>query len=119
MKVAKPVKVQLLQTLSILVQNINRETSICKNGQPHTHTRTHIDGVCGRYTSIAHICVCVCEDYLLSNNHVNSLISTPFEWEDEEILGGPAIQQKMDTCVRLHMCVCRRVGVMQPTTSPS
>merc|ERR1719409_1642784 len=50
----KTVKVQLLQTLSMLVQNIRRETSLY---------------------------------YLFSNNYVNQLISTQFDWHDEEILG--------------------------------
>jgi len=53
-RVPKTVKVQLLQTLSMLVQNIRRDTSLY---------------------------------YLFSNNHVNQLISTQFDWSDEEILG--------------------------------
>lgn len=52
--IPKTVKVQLLQTLSMLVQNIRRETSLY---------------------------------YLFSNNYVNQLISTQFDWSDEEILG--------------------------------
>eukprot|EP00928_Gymnodinium_smaydae_P038725 TRINITY_DN26643_c0_g4_i2.p1 TRINITY_DN26643_c0_g4~~TRINITY_DN26643_c0_g4_i2.p1 ORF type:complete len:923 (+),score=120.31 TRINITY_DN26643_c0_g4_i2:73-2769(+) len=51
---ARIVKVQLLQTLSMLVQNIRRDTSLY---------------------------------YLFSNNYVNQLISTQFDWNDEEILG--------------------------------
>lgn len=53
-KVPKTVKVQLLQTLSMLVQNIRRDTSLY---------------------------------YLFSRNYVNQLISTQFDWSDEEILG--------------------------------
>lgn len=53
-RVPKTVKVQLLQTLSMLVQNIRRETSLY---------------------------------YLFSNNYVNQLIATQFDWSDEEILG--------------------------------
>eukprot|EP00931_Biecheleriopsis_adriatica_P029922 TRINITY_DN17696_c0_g1_i1.p1 TRINITY_DN17696_c0_g1~~TRINITY_DN17696_c0_g1_i1.p1 ORF type:complete len:879 (-),score=169.37 TRINITY_DN17696_c0_g1_i1:57-2657(-) len=52
-KVPKTVKVQLLQTLSMLIQNIRRDTSLY---------------------------------YLFSNNYVNQLIATEFEWADEEIL---------------------------------
>jgi protein CLEC16A len=52
--VNRSVKVQLLQTLSMLVQNICRDTSLY---------------------------------YLFSNNYVNQLISTQFDWNDEEILG--------------------------------
>eukprot|EP00927_Polykrikos_kofoidii_P043771 TRINITY_DN37865_c0_g1_i1.p1 TRINITY_DN37865_c0_g1~~TRINITY_DN37865_c0_g1_i1.p1 ORF type:complete len:864 (+),score=129.65 TRINITY_DN37865_c0_g1_i1:207-2798(+) len=53
-KVGKTVKVQLLQTLSMLVQNVRRETSLY---------------------------------YLFSNNYVNQLISTKFDWNHEELLG--------------------------------
>eukprot|EP00400_MALV-I_sp_L67-5_P000820 gene820-866_t len=52
-RVPKSVKVQIMQTLSMLLQNIQQETSLY---------------------------------YLLSNNYVNQLISTPFDWQDEEIL---------------------------------
>merc|ERR1719506_1989087 len=52
-RVPKTVKVQLLQTLSMLIQNIRRDTSLY---------------------------------YLFSNNYVNQLISTQFDWTDEEIL---------------------------------
>eukprot|EP00916_Digyalum_oweni_P014417 GHVL01023655.1.p1 GENE.GHVL01023655.1~~GHVL01023655.1.p1 ORF type:complete len:820 (-),score=90.91 GHVL01023655.1:1565-4024(-) len=50
---SKEIKIQLLQTLSILVQNITTETSIY---------------------------------YLLSNNYVNHLIATPFDFKDEDII---------------------------------
>jgi len=49
----KKVKLQLLQTLSILVQNIKRQTSVY---------------------------------YILSNNHVNRLMTTAMDFEDEEML---------------------------------
>jgi len=52
-RVPKSVKVQVMQTLSMLMQNIRQQTSLY---------------------------------YLLSNNYVNQLISTPFDWQDEEIL---------------------------------
>eukprot|EP00913_Durusdinium_trenchii_P022170 g20831.t1 len=52
--VPKTVKVQLLQSLSMLIQNIRRPTSLY---------------------------------YLFSNNYVNQLIATQFDWSDEEILG--------------------------------
>ncbi|CAE8680689.1 unnamed protein product [Polarella glacialis] len=51
--VPRTVKVQLLQTLSMLIQNIRRDTSLY---------------------------------YLFSSNHINQLISTQFDWNDEEIL---------------------------------
>eukprot|EP00435_Cladocopium_sp_Y103_P022874 s2284_g5.t1 len=51
--VPKTVKVQLLQSLSMLIQNIRRPTSLY---------------------------------YLFSNNYVNQLIATQFDWSDEEIL---------------------------------
>lgn len=49
----KRVKLQLLQTLSMLIQNIRRQTSVY---------------------------------YLLSNNHVNKLMSAPLDFDDDEIL---------------------------------
>lgn len=49
----KKVKLQVLQTTGMLVQNIRRETSVY---------------------------------FLLSNRHVNHLMSTPLDFEDEEIL---------------------------------
>lgn len=52
-RVPKGVKVQIVQTLSMLVQNISRDTSLY---------------------------------YLFSNNHVNHLISTEFDWNEEELL---------------------------------
>lgn len=52
-KAPKKVKLQLLQTLSMLVLNIRCKTSVY---------------------------------YILSNNHINRLIKTPLDFEDEEIL---------------------------------
>jgi len=52
-RISKGVKLQLLQTLSMLIQNIRRDTSLY---------------------------------YLFSNNYVNQLIATQFDWGDEEIL---------------------------------
>jgi len=52
-KASKKVKLQLLQTLSMLVQNIRRQTSVY---------------------------------YILSNNHVNRLMSTSMDFDDEEVL---------------------------------
>ncbi|XP_026192211.1 uncharacterized protein LOC34619766 [Cyclospora cayetanensis] len=50
--VPNAVKVQLLQTLSIIVQSINKETAVY---------------------------------YMFSNNYINSLLSTKFDFEDEEV----------------------------------
>ncbi|CAJ1362356.1 unnamed protein product [Effrenium voratum] len=52
-KASKKVKLQLLQTLSMLIQNIHRQTSVY---------------------------------YILSNNHVNRLMSTNMDFDDEEVL---------------------------------
>ncbi|CAE7205074.1 CLEC16A [Symbiodinium sp. KB8] len=52
-KASKKVKLQLLQTLSMLIQNIHRQTSVY---------------------------------YILSNNHVNKLMSTNMDFDDEEVL---------------------------------
>lgn len=66
--------VQLLQTLNILFENIRNETSLCK--------------------FYFHCCMICCEtciifyvsDYLLSNNHVNSIIVHKFDFSDEEVM---------------------------------
>ncbi|CDI74182.1 hypothetical protein, conserved [Eimeria praecox] len=50
--VPNAVKVQLLQTLSIIVQSINKETAVY---------------------------------YMFSNNYINSLLSTKFDFDDEEV----------------------------------
>ncbi|KAL8270430.1 hypothetical protein Esti_005659 [Eimeria stiedai] len=50
--VPNAVKVQLLQTLSIIVQSINKETAVY---------------------------------YMFSNNYINTLLSTKFDFEDEEV----------------------------------
>ncbi|KAL8449331.1 hypothetical protein Emed_003212 [Eimeria media] len=50
--VPNAVKVQLLQTLSIIVQSINKETAVY---------------------------------YMFSNNYINTLLSTRFDFEDEEV----------------------------------
>lgn len=66
---ASYVCVQLLQTLNILFENIRNETSLCEyilnSFQPNK------------------IFVL---DYLLSNNHVNSIIVHKFDFSDEEVM---------------------------------
>lgn len=59
------VSVQLLQTLNILFDNIRNETALCK--------------------SRASVQTCLL-DYLLSNNHVNSILTHPFDFKNEECL---------------------------------
>lgn len=63
--------VQILQTLNILFENIRHETSLCKL---FDNENIFID-------SIEHFF----QDYLLSNNHVNSIIVHKFDFTDEEI----------------------------------
>ena len=69
-KCGRFVCLQLLQTLSILFENIRNDTSICER----------------QYFVMCH-CVCIPYiDYLLSNNHVNSLIVLKLDFSDEEVL---------------------------------
>lgn len=64
--------VQLLQTLNILFENIRNETSLCEFGFVTTKSRKF------NYLFIL--------DYLLSNNHVNSIIVHKFDFSDEEVM---------------------------------
>lgn len=65
--------VQLLQTLNILFENIRNETSLCKF--PLHQIRSLIDELL------------FVPDYLLSNNHVNSIIVHKFDFSDEDVMG--------------------------------
>ena len=69
-KCGRFVCLQLLQTLSILFENIRNETSICEDVLPLSLSSVHI----------------LHTDYLLSNNHVNSLIVLRLDFSDEEVL---------------------------------
>jgi protein CLEC16A len=72
-KTSKQVKVQLIQTLSILVENIKAQHSICMqfNSLPHSNKPfIHFSST----------------DYLFSNNHINELIIHKFDFSDEEVL---------------------------------
>lgn len=62
--------VQLLQTLNILFENIRNETSLCKLFIQLTYD----------FLTIYIL------DYLLSNNHVNSIIVHKFDFSDEEVM---------------------------------
>lgn len=73
-KCGRFVCLQLLQTLSILFENIRNETSICELTSKKTTYR------------MARVCCVSALDYLLSNNHVNSLIVLKLDFSDEEVL---------------------------------
>ena len=65
--------VQLLQTLNILFENIRNETSLCK--------------VFKHFSRIGQLIIdFLSTDYLLSNNHVNSIIVHKFDFSDEEVM---------------------------------
>lgn len=66
--------VQLLQTLNILFENIRNETSLCK-----FHMMQQL-----KSSNDATVCLL---DYLLSNNHVNSIIVHKFDFSDEDVMG--------------------------------
>lgn len=67
--------VQLLQTLNILFENIRNETSLCKFRLKTINKQINRD-INVFYT-----------DYLLSNNHVNSIIVHKFDFSDEDVMG--------------------------------
>lgn len=69
--------VQLLQTLNILFENIRNETSLCKHSSAWlVNCRYLIISVDMEFA-----------DYLLSNNHVNSIIVHKFDFSDEDVMG--------------------------------
>lgn len=64
--------VQLLQTLNILFENISNETSLC---------------MFRFYSKNINKLISSCFlDYLLSNNHINNIITHKFDFADEEIM---------------------------------
>ena len=58
------IKIQIIQTISILIQNTKNRTSLCTQ-------------------SYVHLTVVV---FILSNNHVNDLITTPLDFMDEDVV---------------------------------
>jgi protein CLEC16A len=73
-KTGQQVKVQLLQTLSILITGIKSETHLCTPPSAHPPTRPDLIW-------------CVISppraDYMLSNNHINELITHRFDFSNE------------------------------------
>ena len=57
-------KVQVIQTISILVQNIRNEKSLCIHLNPISYLI----------------------DFILSNNHINTIITAPLDFQDEDIV---------------------------------
>lgn len=57
------IKIQIIQTISILIQNIKNRTSLC--------------------IVIYHYFIIV---FILSNNHINDLITTPLDFMDEDVV---------------------------------
>jgi protein CLEC16A len=71
--------VQLLQTLNILFENIRNETSLCEY--------LTFKAKCNKYPLWPlDLRLCFVSDYLLSNNHVNSIIVHKFDFSDEEVM---------------------------------
>ena len=80
--------VQLLQTLNILFENIRNETSICKFWL-QCFFLCFFDCRCliSLLLWFTHTIVdFFSPDYLLSNNHVNSIIVHKFDFSDEEVM---------------------------------
>lgn len=71
--------VQLLQTLNILFENIRNETSLCKSYEI-LYITTAQDFELFYFLFLF-------TDYLLSNNHVNSIIVHKFDFSDEDVMG--------------------------------
>lgn len=73
--------VQLLQTLNILFENIRNETSLCMYA--------YLDGILvvipSSINNIMYLFLFI--DYLLSNNHVNSIMVHKFDFSDEDVMG--------------------------------
>lgn len=82
-KSGRYVCVQLLQTLNILFENISHETSLCEYTCQMLFCTDISSFGC---TSNHQMCVYLFLDYLLSNNHVNSIIVHKFDFSDEEIM---------------------------------
>lgn len=76
--------VQLLQTLNILFENIRNETSLCMYAYLDEilvvipYTPSSINNIIYLFFFI---------DYLLSNNHVNSIMVHKFDFSDEDVMG--------------------------------
>lgn len=94
--------VQLLQTLNILFENIRNETSICEfffffffSLLPFNSSWVKFVAESYQFKdmllSTYYICIVsgpflFLSDYLLSNNHVNSIIVHKFDFYDEEVM---------------------------------
>lgn len=83
-KSGRYVCVQLLQTLNILFENISHETSLCEYtpGQSSNFMLFNFMFMSWTYNMLSFPFL----DYLLSNNHVNSIIVHKFDFSDEEIM---------------------------------
>ncbi len=89
-KTSQLVKIQLLQTLSILITGLKSETSLCNLLLFHLSGPSSLLSWCiYKWTLIFvssheffHI-----TDYLLSNNYINDLITHRFDFSNEEVLG--------------------------------
>lgn len=57
------IKIQIIQTISILIQNIKNRTSLCRI-----------------------IFLFIILVFILSNNHINELITTPLDFMDEDVV---------------------------------
>lgn len=87
--------VQLLQTLNILFENIRNETSLCMYKIIlHQRTVAYFDDILVvmfyTWTSIVFYNILyffLLIDYLLSNNHVNSIMVHKFDFSDEDVMG--------------------------------
>ncbi|XP_058068118.1 protein TRANSPARENT TESTA 9 isoform X4 [Magnolia sinica] len=87
LKVSKTasVSLQLLQTMSIMIQNLKSEHAICKSLTTGVETSLSIQS---SYFG-SNIMVCswtCCADYIFSNEHINHLIAYSFDFGIDELL---------------------------------
>lgn len=76
------VPLQLLQTMSIMIQNLESEHSICKL---HYDIAAHFQS--SDFSGLSDMFLFGnCADYMFSNEHVNYLITYPFDFRNEELL---------------------------------
>lgn len=79
------ISLQLLQTISIMIQNLKSEHAICKLWNERNHSILLTNGFVISFWTIWLVC-CKIADYMFSNEHINYLITYSFDFCNEELL---------------------------------
>lgn len=98
--------VQLLQSLSIIFENISNDMVMCE-------CASTVDMPHGPHP-VPPVCPCPSPppDYLLSNNHINSMIAHKFDFDNEEVsVSCRACVRALWTCKCVYVCMCVHVCV--------